>query len=110
MTVNISLPLDFFSIDFPTANRTRKSTRSTTKPKATKGYTYTQYAQCIHYSFKTSNVDLFMLFTNRLMVQQFFCIIYSEKSLGLQGLSTYPQRRQGPQRSFGQVPPTRSPL
>ena len=48
MTINIPLPLEFFSIDFPEANKTKKKqTRTTTNPKATKGYTCTQYTQHI---------------------------------------------------------------
>ena len=82
MTINISLPLDFFSIDFSAANQTKKHTRSTTNPKATKGYTCTQYTQHI-YSYRE---------------QYIYIAIESWKSLGPQNLSTFnhSQRRQNP--------------
>ena len=60
----------FFSIDLPTANRTvKKQTKSTSNPKAAKGYTCKQYTR--QHTHCSSNFDLFMSFTNRLCISQF---------------------------------------
>lgn len=103
MTINISLLLDFFfSIGFPEANKTKKKqTRSTTNPKATKGYTCTQYTQHI----LIIQVTLIYSFYKPINGLAIFCIIAIEswKSLGPQNLSTfnYSQRRQDPECDLG---------
>lgn len=91
-----------FSIGFPEANKTKKKqTRSTTNPKATKGYTCTQYTQHI----LIIQVTLIYSFYKPINGLAIFCIIAIEswKSLGPQNLSTfnYSQRRQDPECDLG---------
>ena len=47
----------------------KKQTRSTSNPKAAKGYTCKQYTR--QHTHCSSNFDLFMSFTNRLCLSQF---------------------------------------